>query len=705
LKQFFKATKGNLSIISKKISGGKTSAGSMEPDPTTHIWVRRKLKNGAPGYWRKRPVPANKGLPLKLLARPEAALTKKQIVEKLQEHGTVAKMSKSKLQLVQALMILNANLPKVPRQPVRGPAPSVNAKAALAKLREARKPKVKEPEESFSVELNDEEIPAIMEFTNKSFNKKEMLTVGNGLVVKKSTIQDAGNGLFLDLGIKVAKNAIVTYYEGKEKYLDELPKDPHLISKQNKMQRLDSHWITLASMRSVVIGSDDSNPQEGIGGASFINDARDRKKNNAKFVVRDEVENGGIFLKSKRDIQPGEELFVSYGKNYWKKEEMFRTEMKKKEEPDDDLEEPLDPEEERRYYEEKAKDSQILLRMEEEEEGKAGTMEDGVIYPVVVKASNVHGKGLFTARDVKAGEILAPYNGRIIEGSQDILETAMESEYVARINDEVAVDAKNSESLGKYVNSLRKAEREKGFKLNADWKQQDGKLFIKARYNLPSNTELFISYGSGYWATHMAMERKKTKEMQKNLVKALYDLAKSPLGISDNGIPLTPTSVQKLWKKLKELGVAKTDTFVDVGCGVGNVLMDAAFNLVPEGTAIGIEIEEEQLIVLQELLEKEAPEDLDKNMKSLFCYVGDAISTDFLEGLEDAVIYQFRTPKKVYVHLLDLLDTDPRMKMLVTTGHPSDWSDMENVRQLAKIQLRSPNGSFTFYILAKRKHK
>ena len=49
-------------------------------------------------------------------------------------------------------------------------------------------------------------------------------------------------------------------------------------------------------------------------------------------------------------------------------------------------------------------------------------MEQGVLYPVVVKPSSIVGKGLFAARDIKAGEVVAPYRGEILVGDEVIHE-------------------------------------------------------------------------------------------------------------------------------------------------------------------------------------------------------------------------------------------------------------------------------------------
>lgn len=134
-----------------------------------------------------------------------------------------------------------------------------------------------------------------------------MLKIGEGLYVKKSTLPEAGLGLFVSSPIR--KNQMFTRYEGK--LIDN--KEALQLRQQNKA----SHIKTLAHGFNHIDGI--QVPLIGCGGGSFANDGRNKKINNATYIrifnkkeAKDE-----IYLKALRDIQIDEEVFVSYGKNYW----------------------------------------------------------------------------------------------------------------------------------------------------------------------------------------------------------------------------------------------------------------------------------------------------------------------------------------------------------------------------------------------------
>jgi SET domain-containing protein len=50
---------------------------------------------------------------------------------------------------------------------------------------------------------------------------------------------------------------------------------------------------------------------------AMINDAQFSKKYSNNTVFEGDLENKKVYVVSLRDIEPGEELFVSYGEGYW----------------------------------------------------------------------------------------------------------------------------------------------------------------------------------------------------------------------------------------------------------------------------------------------------------------------------------------------------------------------------------------------------
>lgn len=143
--------------------------------------------------------------------------------------------------------------------------------------------------------------------------KRQYATIGNGLEIKKSLIEGAGNGLFATRDFK--KGEIITIYEGEtinREKADELAR-----------KGLDSHIRSLCLLRTAIDGI--KNPKEafGKGGASFCNDASYQTdfQNNSKFAVNVDRHTGKntCFLKALKDIYEGDEVFASYGNDYWRR--------------------------------------------------------------------------------------------------------------------------------------------------------------------------------------------------------------------------------------------------------------------------------------------------------------------------------------------------------------------------------------------------
>jgi len=136
-------------------------------------------------------------------------------------------------------------------------------------------------------------------------------TVGNGVVVLPSTIPFAGVGLFATRNFK--KNEIITGFSGE--IIDRKEAD-----KRRKLG-LDTHIRDLDKPYVYIDGFKTIEESFGKGGAQFANDALDNELNNAVFYKRYGTDSNpipSIWLKAKRDIKSGEEIFVSYGKDYWK---------------------------------------------------------------------------------------------------------------------------------------------------------------------------------------------------------------------------------------------------------------------------------------------------------------------------------------------------------------------------------------------------
>lgn len=131
------------------------------------------------------------------------------------------------------------------------------------------------------------------------------------LVVQESNIPGSGNGLFTT--VFIPKGTRIAEYKGK-------------IRTWKDAQHDHTNYYILYVTRNHVI---DGKPYKSSI-AKYINDAKGLKKikglnNNTEFVR----EGKRIFVEATKDIQPGSELFVGYGKEYW---DAIRHNMKVKDE-------------------------------------------------------------------------------------------------------------------------------------------------------------------------------------------------------------------------------------------------------------------------------------------------------------------------------------------------------------------------------------
>lgn len=120
------------------------------------------------------------------------------------------------------------------------------------------------------------------------------------LLVKKSRLPNAGKGLFTKKAI--AKGTRIVEYKGKKR-------------KWKDVKHLDGYNSYLMYItRNAVI---DALPSVDTLGR-YANDARGLSKvkdlrNNCEYVS----EGHRCYIEAKRAIEPGEELLVSYGKEFW----------------------------------------------------------------------------------------------------------------------------------------------------------------------------------------------------------------------------------------------------------------------------------------------------------------------------------------------------------------------------------------------------
>ncbi len=123
----------------------------------------------------------------------------------------------------------------------------------------------------------------------------------NQLIIKRSTLPNAGKGLFTK--VDIPKGARIVQYTGDIKAWKEVTENP-----------VFNAYVFYVNRNHVIDAKDN---KKSI--ARYINDAKgpnnpDGLKNNCKY----EIDGLKVYVIAMRNIPAGSELLVSYGRDYWK---------------------------------------------------------------------------------------------------------------------------------------------------------------------------------------------------------------------------------------------------------------------------------------------------------------------------------------------------------------------------------------------------
>jgi hypothetical protein len=174
-------------------------------------------------------------------------------------------------------------------------------------LREFLKEKERKRKEQEELEKEDQQVDDIdLSDIELSDDEADVSYYNDGpfdLYITKSGLQDAGLGVYTDDFIP--EDTIIGEYTGE------------IIESYN--QEYNDYYYEL-------VEPDEANGIMGIGIDSsklprcymgMINDAQFSTKYSNNCIFEGDVEQKKVYVVSLRDIEPGEELFVSYGENYW----------------------------------------------------------------------------------------------------------------------------------------------------------------------------------------------------------------------------------------------------------------------------------------------------------------------------------------------------------------------------------------------------
>ena len=120
------------------------------------------------------------------------------------------------------------------------------------------------------------------------------------------------------------------------------------------------------------------------------------------------------------------------------------------------------------------------------------------------------GKGLFVTVAVAKGNIITEYIGRRARWAD--VEDDVDNGYIYYIDDNNVIDAsKDARSFGRYANDAAGFTRVKGIKNNAEYDEEDNRVFIRAKTDIAAGSEVLVSYGRDYWK--QARENRKIDQL------------------------------------------------------------------------------------------------------------------------------------------------------------------------------------------------
>jgi len=136
---------------------------------------------------------------------------------------------------------------------------------------------------------------------------------------------------------------------------------------------------------------------------------------------------------------------------------------------------------------------------------------------LVVKRSTIpnSGKGLFTKKAIPKGTRIVEYKGEKTTW-KDVDHDNGRNGYIYYINRNNVIDAQPyPKALARYANDANGIVRIKGITNNAQYVNDDMKVYIEATKDIAAGAEIFVKYGKEYWdtiKTNRKLEEKEQKE-------------------------------------------------------------------------------------------------------------------------------------------------------------------------------------------------
>lgn len=111
------------------------------------------------------------------------------------------------------------------------------------------------------------------------------------------------------------------------------------------------------------------------------------------------------------------------------------------------------------------------------------------------------GRGLFAAKEIRRGDIVAEYWGDLITEEQaSELYSSGRGAYMYRTHDGRVMDADRiEECISKYANDARGMTFQQGLVNNARFEERGKRVLLIASRTIKPGQEILINYGKDYW--------------------------------------------------------------------------------------------------------------------------------------------------------------------------------------------------------------
>ncbi len=111
---------------------------------------------------------------------------------------------------------------------------------------------------------------------------------------------------------------------------------------------------------------------------------------------------------------------------------------------------------------------------------------------IEVRASGVHGKGVFALRDIAKGELVIEYKGEVISWEEAVRRHPHDPKdpnhtFYFHINDTQVIDGKRKGNAAKWINHSCAG--------NCEADEEGGRVFVRALRKIKAGTELNYDYG------------------------------------------------------------------------------------------------------------------------------------------------------------------------------------------------------------------